>query len=100
MHHTMKGMLSYLILWILKDKSMNGSEIAAELKKRKGTKPNPGTIYPALKELKEKKLVLTNKEKKYTLTKKGEKELEKHCAMFCKVFYDMHDMFKCCKHKC
>jgi len=45
----MKGFLSYLILWILKKENMNGAGIAVELEKRKGSKPSPGTIYPALK---------------------------------------------------
>jgi len=95
----MKGLLSYLILWILKDKTLNGTEIAIELENRKGSKPSPGTIYPALKELKEKGLISADKNKKYSLTKKGSKELDRHCAMFCKLFYDVKDMFKCCHKK-
>ena len=50
----MKGYLSYLILWVLSRKSMTGAEITKELEKRRGKKPSPGTVYPALKELKEK----------------------------------------------
>ncbi len=69
----MKGFLSYLILWNLSKKSMNGAKIAKELEKRKGTKPSPGTIYPALKELKN------------------------ACSFFCKTFYDMKEMSNCCK---
>ena len=64
----MKGFLSYLVLWILSKKSMNGSEIAKELEKRKGSKPSPGTIYPALKELKEKGLIVSDENKVYSLT--------------------------------
>jgi DNA-binding PadR family transcriptional regulator len=94
----MKGFLSYLIMWNLKKKSMNGAEIAKELEIRKGSKPSPGTIYPALKELKEKGLITADKDKTYSLSKKGEKELKSACARFCKTFYDMKDMFKCgCK---
>ncbi len=76
---------------------MNGVELANELKKRKGSKPSPGTIYPALKELKEKGLISADKNKTYSLTKKGENELKSACAMFCQTFYDMKDMFNCCK---
>ena len=72
----MKGFLSYLIMWNLKKKSMNGAEIAKELEIRKGSKPSPGTIYPALKELKEKGLITADKDKTYSLSKKGEKELK------------------------
>ena len=39
----MKGFLSYLILWMLGKKEMNGAQIATELEKRKGSKPSPGT---------------------------------------------------------
>ena len=92
----MKGFLSYLILWILRKKSLTGSEIAIELEKRRGSKPTPGTIYPALKELKEKGMVAADENKKYSLTKKGEKELKAGCAFFCSIFYDMKEMFNCC----
>jgi DNA-binding PadR family transcriptional regulator len=76
---------------------MNGSELANELEKRKGSKPNPGTIYPALKELKEKGLIKADKNKTYSLTKKGEKEIKSACAFFCQTFYDMKEMKKCCE---
>ena len=92
----MKGFLTYLILWILRNNQLTGVEIANELEKRRGTKPSPGTIYPALKELKEKGLILVDSKKTYTLTKKGEKELKTGCVVFCKMFYDMKDMFNCC----
>jgi len=49
--------LGFLILWIISKKSSNGVEIADELKKRRGTKPSPGTIYPVLKDHKENKLI-------------------------------------------
>ena len=93
----MKGYLSYMVLWILSKESMRGSEITLELEKRRGTKPSPGTIYPVLKELKEKKLIKANKEKSYSLTKKGRRELQSACKHFCKMFYDMKDMMKCCE---
>jgi DNA-binding PadR family transcriptional regulator len=93
----MRGYLTYLILWNLKKEKMNGSELAKELEKRKGSKPNPGTIYPALKELKEKGLIKADKNKTYSLTKKGEKEIQSACTFFCQIFYDMKDMKKCCK---
>ena len=47
----MRGMLSFMILWLLSKRPMYGQELATEIGKRRGTKPNPGTIYPALKEL-------------------------------------------------
>ncbi len=97
--HHMKGFLTYLLLWILSKKSMTGSEIAKELEKRKGHKPSPGTIYPALKELKEKGFLESDKEKRYSLTKKGEKELKSACYFFCRIFHDMKEMHHCCHGK-
>jgi len=93
----MRGFLSYLVLWSLKDKTMNGAEIAKELEKRKGSKPSPGTIYPVLKELKDNGLISCDDNKDYSLTKKGEKELMGACAVFCRQFYDFYDMRKCCR---
>jgi DNA-binding PadR family transcriptional regulator len=93
----MKGFLSYLILWMLSKESMNGAGMAKELKKRKGSKPSPGTIYPVLKELKEKGLINADKKKFYSLTKKGKKELRDACGTFCVMFYDMKEMKKCCR---
>jgi len=93
----MKGFLSYLILWIVSKGGKNGAEIARELEKRRGEKPSPGTIYPALKELKERGLLSVDNNKKYSLTKKGEKELKSACSLFCQMFYDIKDMSSCCK---
>ena len=93
----MKGFLSYLILWNLKKKSMNGAELAEELKKRRGSRPSPGTLYPSLKVLKKKGLITADKNKTYSLTKKGENELKDACTFFCKTFYDMKEMFNCCR---
>jgi PadR family transcriptional regulator PadR len=47
----MRGMLGFLILFLLSKKPMNGQEIADEIANRKGDRPSPGTIYPALKNL-------------------------------------------------
>jgi len=76
---------------------MNGSELANELEKRRGSRPSPGTIYPALKELTEKGLISADKDKVYSLTKKGKDELKSACNFFCNAFYDMKDMFHCCR---
>ncbi len=93
----MKGYLTYLILWILGKKSMNGAEIGRELEKRRGTIPSPGTIYPALKDLKNKGLINVDENKNYTLTSEGKKELSIACKFFCNIFYDVEEMIKYCK---
>jgi len=85
----MRGMLSFLILWLLSKKPMYGQELAKEIGKRKGTKPNPGTIYPALKELKKRGLIKSKKEGRvtnYHITEKGRKGIQTACEYFCKAF--------------
>ncbi|MBI5253441.1 MAG: PadR family transcriptional regulator, partial [Euryarchaeota archaeon] len=57
----MRGMLSFLILWLLSKKSMCGEEIANEIARLRGEKPTPGTIYPALKLLEERKAITSEK---------------------------------------
>jgi PadR family transcriptional regulator, regulatory protein PadR len=91
----MKGYLSYLVLWIVKKKPSNGAEISAELEKRRGSKPSPGTIYPVLKDLKEKGFIASDKNKVYSLTIKGDKELKGACNVFCRMFYDIKEMALC-----
>ena len=85
----MRGMLSFLILWLLSKKPMYGQELAEEIGKRRGTKPNPGTIYPALRELKRRGLVELKREGRitnYHLTEKGRKGILKACEYFCRAF--------------
>jgi len=88
----MRGFLSFLTLFLLSKKSMNGQEIARELEKRKGEKPSPGTIYPALKSLKEEGLIQEKKEGKtisYTLTSEGKQSLKIAKERFCRTFVDL-----------
>ena len=90
-HHG-KGFLSFLILWMLRETKMNGSEITDEIEERKGRRFSPGTIYPVLKKLKEKGLIIDDEEKRYSLTENGEKELIIRIDNFFKAFYDLEDM--------
>ena len=89
----MRGYLSFLVLLLLSKKPMSGAELAREIEKRKGCKPNPGTIYPALKQLVEKKAIAektkSGKEKIYSLTTLGRHELGIARESFCKIFYDV-----------
>jgi DNA-binding PadR family transcriptional regulator len=94
----MKGFLSFLILWLLSKENMTGAEIALELEKRKGHRPSPGTIYPVLKDLKDKGLLSMDHDKSYSLTKKGRKELDIHINTFFRTFCDIDEMRSChCK---
>ncbi len=89
----MRGMLSFLILFILSKKSMHGQEIASELEKRKGDRPSPGTLYPALKSLKDAGYIKEKKEGKtiaYSLTEDGQKVLKIAKQRFCRTFLGIY----------
>lgn len=90
----MRGMLSFLILWMLKKKKMSGQEIAREIENRKGAKPSPGTIYPALKALKKSSLVSSEKKGKeiyYSITPAGRKTVGEACSFFVNAFSDVFE---------
>ena len=85
----MRGMLSFMILWLLAKKSMYGQELAKEIGKRKGAKPNPGTIYPALKELKKRGLIESDKKGRvttYQITEAGREGFHLACEYFFRAF--------------
>jgi DNA-binding PadR family transcriptional regulator len=68
---------------------MHGQELANEISTRKGEKPSPGTIYPALKNLREMGFISEEKEGKtivYSLTEKGENALKMAKRKFIKIF--------------
>lgn len=99
-HCRMRGFLSFLILWLISKKSMTGAEISEELESRRGRRPSPGTIYPVLKYLTERKLLNVDENKKYSLTKKGKEELNMSLNQFFETFEDIDEMRKHCKcHK-
>lgn len=90
----MRGMLSFQILWLLSRRPMHGEELAKELEKRRGDKPKAGTIYPALKDMKEKGMIKGEKKGKiiiYSLTPKGKKDVKQAMIYFCKCFGDIFE---------
>src|ERR671939_1403076 len=87
----MRGMLGFLILFLLSKRPMHGQEIADEIARRKGEKPSPGTIYPALKNLREMGFIGTDDEKEgktitYTLTETGKNALRISKRRFIRTF--------------
>jgi DNA-binding PadR family transcriptional regulator len=85
MAHVPKGFLKYVVLKMLDEKPLSGSEIMNEIEeKTKGHwKPSPGSIYPLLSWLQEKKYTeeAVNQEpgmKRYTLTEEGKAFLQEH----------------------
>jgi PadR family transcriptional regulator, regulatory protein PadR len=88
----MRGMLSFMILFLLSKRDMYGQEIAEEIGRRKGERPNPGTIYPALRELTERKLVTVESHGRmtvYSLTKEGRATLGKALEYFERAYGDI-----------
>lgn len=88
----MRGMLSFQILFLLSKKPMHGEELAQELAKRRGEKPTAGTIYPALKELKNKHYIVGNKDGKlivYSLTPNGQNTYRQSIMYFQRCFGDI-----------
>ena len=93
----MKGFLTFIVLKLISKRNMSGQGITQELKKRRGSKPSPGTVYPVLKSLSKSGFIEeikgSTKVKKYRLTKKGQKELNAATKKFCQIFYDMKEEF-------
>ena len=68
---------------------MYGQELANEIGKRKGAKPNPGTIYPALKQLKKRGQIESNKKGRmttYQITEAGKKGFQLAYEYFLRAF--------------
>ncbi|MDE1768819.1 MAG: PadR family transcriptional regulator [Candidatus Micrarchaeota archaeon] len=85
----MRGMLSFQILWLLSKKDMHGEGIAAEIERRRGEKPKAGTLYPALKDLSGRGLILGKKSGKtitYSLTSKGKATMKEAKTYFVRCF--------------
>jgi PadR family transcriptional regulator, regulatory protein PadR len=93
----MRGMLGFLILFLLSKEPMHGQALADEIGKRKGEKPSPGTIYPALKNLREAGFIKEEEEGEedkikdsktivYSLTPRGEGALKIAKRRFTRTF--------------
>lgn len=88
----MRGLLGFLILHLLSKRRMYGMEIAKEIAKRKAERPNPGTLYPALKYLEKRGLIKSHREGKtkyYKLTPEGEEGLGLAKEFFVQAYGDI-----------
>lgn len=88
----MRGYLSFLILWLLAKKPMSGSGLAEEIGRRKGIRPNPGTIYPTLSYLVKLGAISSKargRQKVYSLTPAGRTALRESRESFCRCFGDV-----------
>lgn len=84
-----KGFLSFLILHELSKDALYGDQLAQHIGTRRGDKLTPGTIYPALKNLRKEKLVSyaqDGQKKIYGLTNDGKQELKRLYRSFGKYF--------------
>ena len=93
----MRGMLSFYILWLLSKRPMHGEELAGEIGKRRGDKPKAGTIYPALRDLKDHRLIKGDKRGKlivYSLTRSGKAAARESMKYFFRAFGDIFEEYK------
>ena len=93
----LKGFLSFLILHELAQKSLCGDDLANKIGGRKGSKLTPGTIYPALKDLRKHKLIKQKKygrKKYYTLSDGGRTELDRLYVLFSNYFIGLKQHIK------
>jgi DNA-binding PadR family transcriptional regulator len=88
----LKGFLSFLILHELNLKSLCGDELSKAIGKRRNCTLTPGTIYPALKRLRRKKLIAHKRQGRknvYSLTDSGSREIEHLYGLFSTYFYGL-----------
>jgi DNA-binding PadR family transcriptional regulator len=93
----MKGLLGFMVLWMLRTEPKTGMELAREIEERKGHRPSPGTIYPVLKLMTERGLLSVDEEKRYSLTDHGKEELDRSLDHFFAMFFDIDDMREACR---
>jgi DNA-binding PadR family transcriptional regulator len=90
----LKGFLSFLILHELNISPLCGDDLSKKIGKRKGSNLTPGTIYPALKRLKKRKLMSYKRfgrKKVYSLTNEGGREVEHLYLLFGNYFYGLRE---------
>lgn len=76
-----KGILRHVVMLLLNQRPMSGSELMEEIEEYTDWKPSPGSIYPLLAQLQEEKIIQPHSNgdlnlKRFNLTKKGTKLLE------------------------
>jgi len=87
-----KGFLSFHIMDLLNKKKLCGDELADIIGNKRYGKLTPGTIYPALKYLRENKLIVykqKGRKKVYSLTKKGLDEYKITKRIFKRMFKEI-----------
>lgn len=76
-----KGILRYVVIPLLNQKPMSGSELMEEIEEYTEWKPSPGSIYPLLSQLKDENVIDHYPDedpslKRFNLTEKGRRMLQ------------------------
>lgn len=76
-----KGILRYVVIPLLNQKPMSGSELMEEIEEYTEWKPSPGSIYPLLSQLKDENVIDHYPDedpglKRFNLTDKGKRMLQ------------------------
>lgn len=93
----MRGLLQFTLLWEIDLTDSSGKELTEKIHRRRGYKPSPGTLYPALKALTSKGLIESTKHGRtiqYRTTPIGKQELDKSCMYFVKSFGDIFKKYQ------
>jgi len=88
----MRGLLSFSILWLLTKNDLYGQEMVDKLAVMRGTRPTPGTLYPALADLEKNGMVVWRREgrkKIYYLTPQGREGALRACQYFCNAYAEI-----------
>ena len=93
----LKGFLTFMILHELAQKKSTGEDLAKRIGARRGSMLTPGTIYPAMKNLKKKGLVKMEqfgRRKVYQLTSNGKSQARLFYGLFAKYFAGLKPKLK------
>ncbi|MEM0155654.1 MAG: PadR family transcriptional regulator [Thermoplasmataceae archaeon] len=76
--YRMRGGLRYFVMYLLKEKPMNGAEImnAMESNSMGFWRPSPGSVYPLLENLASEKLIKKRDDGRYELTVEGKESTD------------------------
>ena len=93
----LKGFLTFMILHELSQKKLTGEDLAKMIGQRRGSMLTPGTIYPALKNLRKKRLIKFEqfgRRKVYQLLPPGRQQANLFYSLFSKYFAGMKPKIK------
>ncbi|NOZ81939.1 MAG: PadR family transcriptional regulator [Candidatus Micrarchaeota archaeon] len=82
------SLIKIFVLLSLLEGPKHGYGLMKDLENRLGVKPNPGQVYPFLREMKDKKLLKTEKNKRvcvFSFTEKGRKFAEDQIEKFGRI---------------